>query len=374
MYKGDFARMGYLFRHCNGEYIDKFEEVNGITVSDYLEIMVALWIYMENNPKNIYVDYKFYLKTTGFPEETIEIFLGLISRTKNELKEELEAQDKVIAHPLLKFGEHTPLFRYPMLKVKEDSYVLYGKTLLKRALCLNLFEFTKGHSGEDGIQDFASNFENYVGELLRTSGAEFIREDEISGKYGGKQTDFLIHEDSLSIMVEVKSIRLSDIARANPTNKTIPNALEDNVIKAIFQGHELSNRLYEEDETRKFVLIVVAYDDLFLGPPSDAWDYYLKDSVEAKFESGEYEKGKLDPEDIFMVSAREFEKICTHRKNLGGFSSIIESALKDNAEAQTKKMTLSMSCPEGNVEEGLCVIDQNHWDLWENIIKRVVVV
>lgn len=370
MYKGDFARANFLFRSGTGHYIDQFEEINGFSSSEYVEMVVVLWILLESSPETIYDDYKKHLVDAGHKEQSVDAFLGMISRTKESLKEELIKQDDVIGHPLLKFGEHTPLFRYPLLKIKEDSYVAYGRMLLERAMCLNLFEFAKAETGEEGIQDFAANFEEYTSELLRSSGAEYIREDRIKELYGGKQTDFLVHEGELSIMIEAKSVRISDLARANPTKETIPNALEDNVIKAIFQGMELSNKLYEEDNSRSFALIVVAYDDVFLGPPEDAYEYYLKDYCEKQYEEGNFERGQLKPEAIFLVSVRDFEQICTTRKAVGDFSSILSSAIEGNKEAETKKFSLIQSCPKVEIKEGLCVVDQNFNDLWEDITAR----
>ena len=372
LYKGDFARANYLFRNSKSHYREKFYEIYGFGLDEYVEMIVSIWIHLNENQDLIYYNYKELLIQFGHEERTVIRFLNIISRTKEELKEELIKQDKAIGHPLLKFGEHTPLFRYPILKNSDDSYMAYNKVLLQRALDLNLFEFVKSQCGEEGIQEFATNFENYSNELIRNSGANYIREEEIKAKYGGKQTDFLVEEGELSIMIEAKSVRMSDITRANPTKKTIVNDLKDNVIKAIFQGMELSNKLQEEDNSREFALIVVAYDDLHLGTPETAYNYYLKEYCEQQFEEGNFEKGPLPTDAIFLVSIREFEKICIYSKQLGGFSTIIQAALKDNLKPETKKFTLSMSCPKDiPIDEGLCTIDQNFYDLWEDITIRI---
>ena len=370
LYRGDFARANFLFREPDGHVASSFLEENGFSTREYVEMIVALWVYTSRHLDSLYVNYKNRLMQFGHSEAVVNSFLGMISRTKEELRNELREQDGAIRSYLLQFGEHTPLFRFPLLKVNEDESIVFSKTVLERALCLNLFEYAKYKSGDEGLADFADRFEDYIHELLLASGAETIRENEIGEQYEGKKTDFLVIEDDLAIMIEAKSVRLPDIARANPTREIITNSLKDNVIKAIFQGHELSNKLFEEDDSREFVLIVVTYDDIYLGAPETAYEHYFEAYCEQQFEEGNFTRGHLQPKAIFTVSTKDFELVCRHALNSGGFKDLLETAISSNDDPATRKLSLTMYCEDDHDEE-LGIIEENYEALWAAVVDRI---
>jgi hypothetical protein len=367
-YKGDFARFNYFFRNEEKLYSKDFKSHYGISISIYTDMLVAIWVFSEMISNQIYIKCESILASFGFEKESITHFLKISSRTTDELKIDISEMHQRINSPILQYGEHTPLFRYPILKIKENDYIVYSKRILENALILNIFLFIKEHGSDKSIADFANIFEQYINDLLSSSHSVFKTENELVRKYDGKVTDFLITEKNWSIMIEAKSIRLSDLERANPTKDVILNALKGDVVKAIFQAQELSNYLYKKQNHQNFALIIVCYDDIHLGSPYRAYKEYFESYCESKYLSGERVRGHVPPENIFIVSVRDFESICTHRKTIGNFSSILEKAIKDNHDPQTEKFSLVQALPDIKITKGLDVINTNFNELWKHII------
>jgi hypothetical protein len=367
--RADFARINYIFLSEPCEYHHEFEKQFGISVKIFIGMMLSIWSHIKIKSDIIYVDYNDILTHYGFEKNHIACFLQLVSRDKNALKRELEAQDRSIKSNILKFGEQTPLYKYPILRINESNYICFSRNIIERSIYYNLFEFVKSLADDNGARCFTDRFERYVGDLIDESGAEYISEKEIENLYDGKKTDYLVFEDDFDIMVEAKSIRLSNIAKANPEKKIILNDLEDSVVKSIFQGNELSKNLHENGRIKRHALLIVCYDDIYLGPPDEAYNYFFKDHCEQKFSDGTCARGEIPPENIFILSINEFERFCAVRKEVGSFSKTLDSAISDNKNPETRKFTLDQSFPDLRNNQSLNIIEDNYEKIWAPIIK-----
>ena len=244
------------------------------------------------------------------------------------------------------------------------------RRLLERSLVLRPFEYIKKSSCPDVISDFADAFEDYALHVLESSGIEHKRESEIAKKYNGKKTDALIVEDNLALMIEFKSVRPGDYARANPTPEIIKNAMRTDVVKAILQGHELSQRVFADGTANKFALIVVGYDDINLGPMADVYDTFFREYCEKQFSSGAVKRGQLEKDSIFLMSISDFETLCAYCKKNGKISGIILKAIDDNKKVETCKFDLLQSIPHEEIEN-VPFIQENFEEFFSGIQQRV---
>lgn len=157
----------------------------------------------------------------------------------------------------------------------------------------------------------------------------------------------------------------------NPTSSVVVNALEDNVLKAFFQGHELSANLNvnEGNSIDNYILLIVTYDDMHVGPFNEAYNLWFGDYCNPKFESGECQRGPLESENVFIASIKEFEHLCACRNSENGLTPLFERAIADNRDPETRKFMLSQSLPNQGANE-LPFITEQFEGLWNRVIEK----
>ncbi|MHC1713166.1 MAG: hypothetical protein AB9872_13545 [Solidesulfovibrio sp.] len=371
IHKGDFARIKFLFYDMPNNHIQRqFLQNHSITIQEFIEMLVALWVHIDRNPTMIIINYYDVLTFLNFNTDKITSFLSIISREKESIRNQLKTLRGGVKNHLLEVGELTCFYKFPMLTITRDSHILYSKTILEQTIKLFLVDFSKAECGDKGIALFADRFEQYVNKLLSYSGANFLCENDIVRKYGGKPTDFLAFEDDTAIMFEAKSIQISTLPKANPSKDIIINALKDNVIKAIIQGITLSSNINSREEATDFFLVIVTYGETYLGTQQDAWDYFFKDYFEPKFTTGELQRGVLEPNKIFILSILEFELLCAYRLKNGSFTPLLRKALQDNSTPITSKFNLLLTLEDADLHKPLSVIYRDFNMLFNVLAKR----
>lgn len=364
--KAEFSRIYYLFYCLSGDAEKYFQNECGISIKIYIEMLLSIWTHTKRHNDNIFVNYDLILRRYGFKAYDVYIFLRNISRTSKKLRSALRCGQ--IKSNLLMFGEHAPFFQYPLLK-DDKGYVVYSSSIIERALLLNVFEEIKNSDSPAVQKCFGDRFEEYVISVLKSSKANYMNEKEIGDRYKGKKTDALIIEEDFAIMIEAKSIRLSDYVRANPEPAVVCRALEDSIIKAIVQANELGNKLNENKDASKFALIVVIYDEVYLGAMVDSYEHYFKSFIDELIESGKAENGPINGTNLFIVSVSDFEMVCKYRFTFGDLGSLLTKAIEENSNPKTKKHHLTMHI-DGDLSP-IPMMNDNFEALWESIISRV---
>ncbi|UZP67068.1 hypothetical protein N1030_15900 [Desulfovibrio mangrovi] len=342
-----FARINYLFFNGSKNVGVCFEEMNGLSVGKYIDMMFMVYLHVHCCPKEIEFDYGKMLVRFGMKENDVKEFINISSRSVSRLRLELK-KDSKIKNFDYSLGEQSPFYNYPLLRLNGGYCAVYSKKIIERSIEIYLYEYVKTLNSKL-TQEFDSRFESYVGKILEGSGASYFDEKQLGRMYRGKKTDFLVEEDGCSIMIEVKSVRLKDQIRVSPTRERVLKEFKTSIVDAIFQGHELSNVLQDGKFGKKFYLLIVTYDDVELGAAGTMYDYYFEEYINECFESGKNIRGCLEKNRIFIISSRCFERVCAYRKKYGSFLSLLDDAVLSNEKTETRKFSLSMSLPKEKI-------------------------
>lgn len=370
--KSDLARIKFLFYDLENTKIDfAFRSKFNLGITTYIKMLLFIWFHIYRHPDLLIIDYKNYLTECMFTTVEIENFISIVSKDTLFIKNEHITAKGNVTNALLQPGEFTPFYNFPILKTSGTEGIIYSRRILEKHLGHFLFEFIKSEPDDSVISFFSSKFEKYARSLLTSAGASFISENELGNLYESKRTDFLIVEDKTNIMIEIKSVRLPSYCKANPSKEIILRALEDNVIKAITQGFELSDKIYCRDHISDFFLLIVTYDDMYLGKPQTAWDYFFKEYFNEQLKEQCLPSWHLNPEKIFIISIDEFEILCNYRYLNNNFSSILNRAVLENKNPSTAKFNISLLFDDINEWKLLPIMERHLDDLCDIIHNQI---
>lgn len=337
LHPGVVARLNYFYCSTQAEQRLNpwFKATYKLDISVFSELLIATWAIVATKYQLMY-EINRSLAQANYDAMDIAYFLSLFSTDITEVDSFIQTRVGRIRDVFLQFGERTPFVLSPLLRINSDDYVPISLKLIERSGDMLAYELVKA-SNNDGVKKFFDDtFERYVGDLLDSAGLDPWRACDLENLFSAKTTDFIISCADKTIFVEAKSIRLGNLPIACPTSVHIPNDLHNTVIKAMEQGFEFGAALYDKCLTPNFFLVVVTYDDLYLGPPEAAWDrYFSKYFTPSKY--GFDVTGIIDPAKIFIVGIREFEILCSSCNSLQSISRLFDLAVANNSSPGSQK-------------------------------------
>jgi len=366
-----FSRVDYFF--CTGAAAKQLDEwftsEYSIKCSEFIELLTVTWIYWKTHSV-FSCTLAEQLKAFKYEDTVINKFIAMVSVSLNKVQSFVEDRPSPIRSYFLQFGERTPFLFAPILKVSDTDYVLISMRLLERSIAYFIFERIKRSKNEKVIQCFADTFEEYVHQLLVDANFDPWCANELEDTFPGKSTDFAFCCGEKTIFIECKSIRLSPIAVANPTQEILVNDIKDSICKAIEQCYELSIELYSRCGNIEPYLIIVTYDDVYLGEPQRTWDGFLKEYFVTK---GTDDKiaGMIPPERIFTVGLQEFETLCEVCKGWEHLDSLLSNAIKNNAKSETSRYSLLMHIQPTEKRKPTTVTKQHFRGLFQRLVSKI---
>jgi len=366
-----FARLDYLFctEEAQKSFNDLFVAKHGISVATFAELFVATWLTWKISPK-FSRDLQTSLSAFTYEENTIKQFINSVCVDIDDVRKFIEKRPSPVKNYFLQFGERTPFMLAPIVQVSHTDHVLISLRLLERSISTFLFETVKQSSDEKVIRDFANIFEKYTYRLLLGAELDPWCSLDLEPAFSGKSTDFLLQCGKKTVFIECKSIRLSPIAVANPTPNVLLNDIKDSVCKAIEQCYELAKELQLHCSEIDPHLIVVTYDDIFLGEPQRTWDhlfkdYFSEDCVDLPISD------VLSPNKIFIIGVQDFEQLCEACSGPDWLEELLDQAIEENSQPQTAKHGLLMHINPGTKRKTMPFITQHYRGIFRRITKKL---
>lgn len=370
--KYDIARINYLYCGLSETAVgERITEKLSMSLVDFIDLFMSLYYYVKECPNQLIFDLNSILQSKYYDKDTVISFLNTIGGDAKQIKERIRVSKKSVKTIFLQFGEQSPFVRTPLIKLDNGQYIVVGNKILERSLFITIFDLLRSYCNDTEIKNFSNRFEDYIEQLLKVSKVKYQSERELQSIYSGKATDFLVINKDVAIMLEAKSVILKELTRAYPRKDNIVNELQDNVIKAIFQGHELSTKVNANNLISHFFLLIITYDDIFLGKPQDAWDHYYGEYCEMQFRLFAQKKGLLQPENIFVISIREFELLCSALASGIDLSSFLLNAVADNKHYHSSCFCLSLHLSRLNKTPEMSFINTEFNDLNSRIRKKI---
>ncbi|KKR02844.1 MAG: hypothetical protein UT30_C0047G0004 [Candidatus Uhrbacteria bacterium GW2011_GWF2_39_13] len=356
IFKGLFGRLFLLFCNSKDEIHENFLFRVGISMQEYLELSFAVWGWTPKQSNEVLVPLQFFENST-YEITAITKYFDFTSKTILQMTDYLQTpRKKGIRNFYLQPCEKSPLTKYPLLRLPGGIFK-YSQRVFESHIRMIFYELMKSTGDSPLAEKFSKRFENYNDKLLAYSCLPYLKETElkkIAGK--GKVVDFAIPYADTTILIETKSVEMNPLAQVNPENKIMEKELKSSVIKAVIQAYEFIYNLKQVDTTeieckKHFSLLIVTYDNLWLGPPLHLWKEFLENSVRNRIKPELLDEAALSPERIFVISIDEMEVIIERIKlQVVSLPDFIERAVADNRTEKVKHQ-LNMHFTERECEE-----------------------
>lgn len=366
-----FARLDYLFctENAQNSFNLFFSKKYGLGIQTFAELLVATWIIWKTT-KSFSCNLVYHLGRLGYGKNDITNFLANFSVDVDNIRRFVENRPSPVKNYFLQFGERTPFLLAPIIQLSDSVHVLISLRLIERSITTFLFEAVKQSGDEEIIRSFANIFEEDTRLLLVGAKLDPWCSSDLEPAFSGKSTDFLLQCGKKTVFIENKSIRLSPIAVAHPTPDVLLSDIKDSVCKAIEQCYELATELNTRCEGIDPHLIIVTYDDIFMGEPQRTWDYLFKGYFSyngANLPITEV----LSPNKIFIMGIQEFEQLCEFCDGPDWLEDLLTRAVEDNAQPGTAKHGLLMHVKPDTKRKTMPLIKKHFRGIFSRITSKL---
>ncbi len=342
------ARQHLLFASLPSDhgFQRQFASLTGLRITDFTLLLSGFMMLALQKPSPIAIPFSALEALSSQVEsDAIPKFFRAISRTIPELHtwlttapfQNMSAGDEKLLP--------TCLFEAPLL-ADIDRVLIYYPPLLFRALEDFVYRKLRQQNPSEFTRSFGPIFERHVARCLTEARIEFKSEAEINAALpeAGKCVDFLVIEDDCSLLIDAKAVEASTLARLTHEVDKLVQSMKAHAVKAISQGITTHRRLASITgglpipwgKTETF-LVVVTYDDLFLGSNRNFSEIF-GDKLLPREDRGDSTNLPFPFDNIFFMSIREFEDLsaCV-RENRTTFLSALRYAKAQDANPATQK-------------------------------------
>lgn len=310
----------------------KFTLKNGnvILIDELLPYLFMIWIHLNESKIRPLFPEKYFRKLDEPHFDNIQRIIEGISVTLPQAID-LAKQSRFPKDPQNWSMELSPFSRRPAIR-REDGAVMFVSKRLFEIFCRDEIRQLVWTRNKEIIPHAAINMERYVGQLLSEVIGVRLDETAIQEQYGsGKVVDFYFEEGDYGIMVEVKMTELRPDARISPDDSTLRASTKNSIVRGIAQYADFKKRV----QTSSNFLLLVTYGNHYLGPGKASYEIIMQE------EEGEYSVD--DPENIFIISIQEFERLMGVIQS--GNHSVVEilvDAKEKNRDPSTANFTFGM--------------------------------
>jgi hypothetical protein len=346
---GLLGRQKLLFASANTpESITRaFEDQTGLSVHQFLEPAFML-LSASIAAESPWFQRKFFSTIErGYPPRSVDIFLALMSADLHTLQRSIHEQDRRFSNFEYTLYEQTPLKRYPLLRLG-DRFLCFSPGLLYAAIETFIYDILKEWNAEKFAAAFGPLLEQYVNRGLRRTKVPYCTERELQQLIGQHQVvDFLLPDLEGNVMLEVKAVEMSALARVSPDAGVLARNLKTSAIKGIRQALSTANRLENLPDADRITaagspwfLLVITYKDLYLSTGENLLVGDARSEIERFIDECQISRELLPFSHIYFVSVDEFDRL-THlmASEQAQVTAIMRRAVADNAKPSEKRFS-----------------------------------
>lgn len=298
----------YLEGSQSAQWLPRVASVAGMDLRSLMLCLIRVAAYLRLRHAPLWLEPQVFLSLAG-DHDTAEAVSRRYSRTLIEYRHFLASRSGAIRDYDLQIVERSPLPRYPFVRLGE-RFLPFSARVTDESFRVAAYDLIKETGSQDALNAFAGQLEDYVATALADAGVPSLRERDIRRRIGrtGRVTDFAVPLPGVCLLIEVKSVEVSGIARANPSDAVLSREFSGSIAKAVEQGAEFAARvqvdgqlLPELCELTTYLLVVTA-KDLHLGIGST-----LVRELGLSSKIAELSKGRLRAEHVAVVSLRDLD-------------------------------------------------------------------
>lgn len=335
--RGDEAALLSIFRQSlllaggNPWYADEFYKASGVRLRNFYLITMHIMLSIKDHKLTVLDVNLFQLIHNICPKISLdELFryLALVGVRACDLPEFFGSHRLDDIYPS-EYYQDTPLKDRPIL-INGEQLLVFDSILFFAGMAEFVPRFLKKASGYK--ERFGSDFESYIGELMKFSKLPYWSEESIKLFYKrngiqGKVVDFLVRDDKRAVLIESKAIEPSPIVKTATDSKLLKRLLEKSFIKAIWQGVHSAAELAKTPEFkgRKFSLLIVTHEDFGIFGGRWVADY-IDVGLEQELMQA-YPEMALSLDNIFYCTINDLEDLARgHAAGVVDFFDLIDSA------------------------------------------------
>ena len=379
----EIGRQLHLFSGITTSYAmkEKFASQSGLSLQAWFEFVTATWIKLGGlaSAANQFMERKWLSPLeTFYTNGEGERFLQLISLTPEGAGVFLREKAKGVPTDL-QLVEQTPLKEYPLLRIG-NNYYCYCPAVFDETVRFFLYDFMKRAFPQEFSSAFGKIMERYLEEGLRFCDFNYLTEGHVKKKFAGRPVDFIVQGSEATLLIESKAVEMAPLARINPQDIVLRNALTNRISEALKQlysvAHAISARELDIDTNRKEIFgIVVTYKELYLGGAKGIWEEVFNEDLRQFFAEKKIDPGVLPQEKIFFLSVEDFDaviSICAgHKERL---VEVLQRAYESEVgDPKERKFVFAMHLDKWPREErsSLPYVEKAYDEAFEKLIGKM---
>ena len=167
------------------------------------------------------------------------------------------------------------------------------------------------------------------------------------------------------ILIEAKAIEAPHHTKSYPSDKRMIRAYKKDIIKALAQAHEVIKTFKVNKLINDTFLLIVTYEELYLGDGEDVWNEFAKTSLSNDYGIKDF---NIKPENLFFISINSFDRLLRITDgNIEQMIKIFKEVIKQK-NGETKKYIFEDYLKEFDVEKSK---DQHLFKVFENYLKNM---
>jgi len=282
-----------------------FENLSSIKLQSFLEYCYFTFFFFHFDKLNQNFRYEgdlfesyFTLFKSKWSSVELDKFLSLLTIRD---KEDFERLHK-LNNERLQLYETSFFVTKPFLFFK-GKYRLTHRAVFTQTVKHFIYNYLKGNCS-DFPREFGRRLERYLELGLKQNSIDFENETALKRKYNlSKVSDFSIEPD---ILIEAKGIELHPRSGVIRTKDLLTNDLDKTIINAYIQLLSTASII---DPSKQWWGIIVTYKEMYLGFGADAWEEFLKESIEKYCSTNSINLYVLPPENLFFINVEDWDHI-----------------------------------------------------------------
>jgi hypothetical protein len=359
-----------------------FESLTQVRTADFLELAFALVTLLLKRPPPKMVRRKsFELLEPNLAPAALDGFFRHLSKSIHELHVWLTSEQfrglSVADQRILP----SPLVDAPLIRVGADDHAIIFSTLLLRSLESVVYRTLRGRDPAAFGVRFGPIFEKYVGRCLTDAGLKYQDEDWLNAHLPGrgKCVDFLVTSEDATVLIDAKGVETSARGRVSQRAELVLGTIKESAVNAIEQGIATARRMEQAraagklfDYGRELFLIVVTFDNLFLGSSSELHALFGSRLL-PKLERDYGAPLPISLEQVFFLTIDEFERLLARvfAKD-GTVAAILRYARDSDAHRLSRKFHFQQHLDSFSTQAGrLPMLEAGLTDLCQRCIVRL---
>ncbi len=347
------GRQSKLFSNLPTNHYFKtiFYDQTNIQIDHFLELSFALLAHFLTKEELFITKKWFSTLEKSYPPSTIDNYLLIMSKEREELKKYLDSLPKVsLAY---EFQEQTPLQRYPLLQIRENFYC-YSENLLSLSVQNLVYDILRNKDTSKFMEKFGTIFERYVEEGIKNTSLTYYNEDQLKHFLNQKEkiVDFIITEPSINVFIDAKGIELSYLGMVSHLSEVVTDKTRTSAIKGVEQYYSTVNQILTKDfidiKGKDNFLIIVTYKDIYLGNGKDFLDNIAKEKynlILEKYPNCSF----LKTDNIYFISIDDFDLLIELlKRKTKNLSEIFRFVVNNDKDYSTKKFLFRQHLNELN--------------------------